>query len=232
MLRVLAFIAVLLSGGAALSGPYWIDWQGDNWPESVGYERAWGDAQGLYHGTGAARTLQGGVLTYDSLYDPSVYDVYEMDRPGQIDPGPGEAFVMEWGLKVDAVNGASDPGLALFSDAGWGLFFLYTPDHIRSAWEGYLNIPFAPYMWHDYRLVSGDMRAYDLFIDGQLARRGTFAQVISESEVLFGDQSATASSLHHWDYLRFGVIPEPSGSLLLLWILAWRGARRGSYVSG
>jgi hypothetical protein len=226
MLRVLALIAVLLSAGAAFSTPYWIDWEGDNWPESVGYERNWGDLQGQYHGSGAVRTLQDGVLTYDSLYDPGVCDFYVMDRPGQMDPGPGELFVMEWRLKVDAVNGAGDPDAGFFSDDAWALGYTYTADHISSVFEGYLNIPFAPYVWHDYRIVSSDMRSYDLFIDDVLVRHGAFGQTIGPSEVTFGDGSQSASSLHHWDYYRFGVVaPEPGALALAICAFAWRGAR-------
>jgi hypothetical protein len=226
MLRVPALIAVLFSAGAAFSTPYWIDWEGDDWPEAVGYERNWGDLQGQYHGSGAVRTLQDGVLTYDSLYDPGVCDFYFMDRPGQMDPRPGEQFVMEWRLKIDVVNGADDPGVGLFSDNAWGVGFAYGVDHISSVFENYLNIPFVPYVWHDYRVVSTDMRAYDLFIDDVLVRHGAFGQTIGPSEVTFGDGSQSASSLHHWDYFRFGVVPEPCALLSLMWVIAWRGARR------
>jgi hypothetical protein len=227
MVRALALIAVLLSAGAAFSAPYWIDWEGDNWPESVGYTRSWGNLQGLHQGDGAHRTLENGVLTYDSLYDPGVFDYYYMHRPGQIDPGLAETFVLEWRLKVDAVNGSDDPGVGLFSDDAWGLGFAYTADHIRSVFENYLNIPFAPYVWHDYRVVSTDMRAYDLFIDGTLIHHGTLGHVITQSQASFGDGSQSASSLHHWDYFRFGVVPEPTAGLLLMCVMVWRGARRG-----
>jgi hypothetical protein len=227
MLRLIALVAALASGSVAFCTPYWIDWEGDNWPEAVGYERNWGNSQGQYQGPGANRTLENGILTYDSLYDPSVYDVYGMERPGQMDPPPGELFVMEWGLKVDIVNGAYDPGLGVFSDDAWGLALYYANDHIYSALEGYLSIPFTPYAWHDYRVISSDMRAYDLFIDGALAHHGTFAHTIGPSYISFGDRIVPASSVHHWDYFRFGVTPEPSTFLLLMWVTVWRGARRG-----
>jgi hypothetical protein len=225
-----AVLVIAVAGfvAPAVATPYFIDWEGDNWPEAVGYERNWGDLQGQYHGSGAVRTLEDGVLTYDSLYDPGVCDAYYMERPGQMDPDLGQLFVAEWRLKVDLVHGAGDPAVGFYGDDAWGLGYVYTEDHIRSVFEGYLNIPFAPYVWHDYRIVSSDMRAYDLFIDNVLVRHGAFVHVVTSSYAGFGDASQSASSLHHWDFFRFGVVvPEPSALLLLLWVTAWRGARRG-----
>jgi hypothetical protein len=222
---VLGFFGVL----AVEATPYWVDWEGNGgqWPESAGFEREWGNWQGPNHG-GANRTLENGVLTYDSLYDPGVYDFYEMDRPGAMNPGPGETFVMEWRLKVDAVSSDDgDPGVVLFSDDAWGISFRYTTDHIRSVFESYLNIPFAPYVWHDYRLVSSGLRSYDLYIDGTLARQGAFVHVITQSVATFGEGTQGVASLHHWDYYRFGVVaPEPGALALVVWVMAWRGARR------
>jgi hypothetical protein len=233
--RVYAAGAVVVLGLlgllAAEATPYWVDWEGDGgqWPESSGFERNWGDLHGQYDGPGAVRTIEDGVLTYDSLYDPGVCDFYEMGRPGHMDPGPGEQFVMEWRLRIDAVNGPSDPGVMLFSNDAWGLGYTYAYDHVRSAYEAYINIPFAAGLWHQYQVVSGDMRAYDLFIDGQLAHHGAFAHLIGPAEVGFGDGSQSASSVHRWDYFRFGVVsaPEPCALLSLVWVIAWRGARRG-----
>jgi hypothetical protein len=230
-LTLWAVLLVVAGGfvGRARATPYWIDWEGTAWPEAVGFERNWGDAQGQYHGSGAVRTLEDGVLTYNSLFDPWVNDVYEMTRPGQMDPGPGETFVMEWRLKVDVVTGLFDPTVGAISDDAWGLSLAYAEDHICSVLDGMINIPIAPHVWHDYRVVSGDMRSYDLFVDGVLAHHGAFAHVITGSYVQFGDAWDPPSGVHHWDYFRFGVVsvPEPCALLSLMWVIAWRGARRG-----
>jgi hypothetical protein len=219
---------ILAALAAPALGGYWIDWEGDDWPESVGYTRFWGNWDGPYQG-GAYRTLENGILTYDSLYDPGVYDFYYLQLPGQMDPGPGESLVMEWRLKVTTVNGLEDPGVTLFSDDGWAVGLGYAEDHIVSGFENLLEIPFVPYIWHEYQLVSYNMRDYALRIDGTLVRQGAFAHVFTQSQISFGEGTQGASSFHQWDYFRFGaVVPEPGAFhvLVVMWVMVWRGARR------
>jgi hypothetical protein len=226
---VIAGVLMALSGAPGLGNQFWSDWDGSDWPDALGYTRSWGNLQGPHQG-GANRTLENGILTYDSLYDPGVWDSYYMENFGPMDPGPNEIFISEWRLKVDVVNGDGDPGIGLKSDDGWMLGLMYTEDHIRSVFEGFLEIPFAPHVWHDYQVVSSDMRDYDLFIDGALAHQGTFEQIVPGSYVGWGEGSQSASSLHHWDYFRFGVVsPEPSAFqlVILMLLIVWRGARRG-----
>jgi len=97
---------------------YLIAWEGDDWPENQGWTRSWGNWQGQYQGFGAYRTLENGILTYDSLYDPGVCDFYYMENFGPTAPGANEKFVFEWRLKVDVVSGAGDPGVGLKSHDG------------------------------------------------------------------------------------------------------------------
>ena len=49
------------------AGAYYVAWEGDCLPEEAGWTRQWGDEVGQYHGTGAVRTIQDGVMTMDSL---------------------------------------------------------------------------------------------------------------------------------------------------------------------
>jgi hypothetical protein len=219
---------MLLGLVAPVLGEYWIDWDGSDWPEAAGYTRTWGNWQGPHQGAGANRTLENGVLTYDSLYDPGVYDYYYMERAGQMDPGPGEHLLMQWTLKVEVVEGVADPVVGFFSDDGWAFGFEYGEDHFRSVFEGDISVPIAPGLWHEYELISSGLRTYDLYVDGTLARQGTLTQVFTQSFVGFADGVQGAASLHHWSSFRFGaVVPEPGGVLLLVWVVAWRGARRG-----
>jgi hypothetical protein len=211
-------IVLLVAGCASVAGadPYWIAWEGDDFPENQGWTRVWGNWDGQYEGPGAIRTLEDGILTYDSLYDDGVYDFSKIYRPGQMDPGPGEVFVMEWRLKVDQVEGwFTDPGVVVSSDEAWVLGLDFGYDRVFSAFEDYLEIPFTPGVFHAYRVVSADMRAYDLFIDDELAHYGTFKHLVGPSEVGWGDGVQGAASLHRWDYFRFGVVPEPSSAWLL-----------------
>jgi len=227
MKRALIGAMLIALSDAPVLGAYWIDWDASDWPDALGYIRSWGNWQGPHQG-GANRTLENGVLTYDSLYDSGVYDYYYMENFGSMDPGPNETFTCEWRLKVDVVNGDGDPGLALRSDDGWVLAYTYGEDHLRSIFEGYLSIPFEPGLWHEYQVVSWDMRSYDLAIDGGIVHHGSFDDVmIPGSYVAWGDGTQGAASLHHWDYVRFGVVPEARGFCLFVWVVAWRVPRRG-----
>jgi hypothetical protein len=227
------FAAVAIAGLMALraeAAPYWIEWTGDDgiWPEQQGWERVWGNWQGQYHGPGAYRTLEGGVLTYDSLYDDGVYDYYRMFRPGQTDPEPGEVFVMSWRLRVEQVVGLACPSVFVSSDDAWVLGFVYAVDHMYSVFENFLSIPFSPGGFHSFQVLSTDMRSYDLFIDGQLARHGAFQANIGPSEVGWGDDGQPAAGLHRWDWFAFGVVPEPGSLVLLAFLGACCGRRIGN----
>lgn len=227
MSKFVIVVACWATCGALLAAePYWIAWEGDDFPESQGWTRMWGNWQGPYQGPGAHRTLEAGVLTYDSLYDPGVVDYSYIERPGGIDPPPGHLFVMEWKLKVDQVVGFADPTVGLFTDGAWALGFAFTPDTIYSTFENYLTIPIVAGAWHEYRVVSADMRAYDLFVDSLHARHGTFKPAFSASMIAWGDGAQGAASFHKWDYFRVGVIPEPVSATSVLLFLGTACRRR------
>jgi len=213
-LTVAFMVAVCVS--IAHAERYWIAWEGEDFPENEGWTRVWGNWDGQYEGPGAIRTLEDGILTYDSLYDDGVYDFSVMYRPGQMDPEPGELFVMEWRLNVEEVDSwYGDPGVVLSSDEAWVLGLRFAYDRIYSVFEDYLEIPFTAGGFHTYRVESADMRQYDLYIDSELARHGTFTHSVGPSEVTWGEGVQGVASLHHWDYFRFGVVPEPTSALLL-----------------
>jgi hypothetical protein len=234
LLGRLALVGGMLLGWVtpALGAPFWVAWEGDDRPESVGYTRSWGNWQGPGQG-GAIRTLENGVLTYDSLYDPGVWDSYYMANFPFPQPAPGEVAVMEWRLRIDHAYAGGDPGVGLTTEDGWTLSYMYAEDRIRISSENYLEVPFAPYVWHDYRVVSVALRAYDLFIDGTLAHEGSLELTFPGSDVGFGDvgQNFMSGSLHHWDYFRFGIVAVPETSTfslsLFTWLIVWRGARHG-----
>jgi hypothetical protein len=76
--------------------------------------------------------------------------------------------------------------------------------------------PIAPGVMHDYRFVTPDMQAYVLYVDGVKAFSGgfTYEPLLDASRLTFGDLKAGLSSRSGWDYVRFGVIPEPTTGLL------------------
>lgn len=205
----LAILSLLAS--PALSNEYWIAYEGNDLPENVGWTRYWGNWQGEYQGPGAYRTIQDGIITYDSLYDDGVYDFNYIQRPQATDPRPGELFVMEWRLRVDEVRGRWDPGVTIFSDTGRAIDFTYGANYVESVFDPTLYVPIAPGVLHSYRMESPDMLTYTFYIDGQLAHSGPFWQAASKSYMAWGDGVEGAASVHDWDYVRFGVIPEPDG---------------------
>lgn len=215
-----------LASASAAAAPYWIAWEGDDLPENQGWTRHWGSWQGPHQG-GANRTLENGVLTYDSLYDGGVYDYIDMQR--QLDPVPGELFVMEWRLLVEqdyTVSG--DPVFGAGSDTGMMLAFQVRRTEVRSTFEQGVSLPITPDVFHDYRVTSADMLTYRLFVDGVERRTGSFWQGLSRSFVEWGDgtQSFAGGSLHRWDYVRFGVVPEPGPLALLGAVIACYVGRR------
>jgi hypothetical protein len=221
-------MAAFLIGAAALCGatPYWVAWEGNDLPENQGWTRDWGNWDGEYHGDGAIRTLSNGIMTLDSRFDDGVYDFSRLDRPGQVDPGPNELFVMDWRLWVEQVTGPWNGTVALFSNDAWGLSLNFSDDHITSRFEQLLTIPIVPGVFHSYRVTSPDMRGYDLYIDGALVYHGAFVKVFTPAYVAWGDGTQGGAGLQYWDHFRFGVIPEPGAFLLLLCVFVCHGGRR------
>ncbi|MBU0641457.1 MAG: hypothetical protein KKB50_21565, partial [Planctomycetes bacterium] len=227
MNRLLCFTIVLALVGVAGAEQYSITYEGNDLPEQEGWDRRWGNDQGAFQGDGAFRTVENGILTMDSLYDLRVYDYAYLELPGQIDPDPGELFVAEWRVMVHEVLGDHyDATLGVSSDSAMQLGFGLFPDHIESVFEDNVSIPVTPDVFHEYRVLSWDMQTYELYIDDELARQGTFWQGALESKLAWGDGVRGAASLSHWDYVRFNVVPEPCSLVLLIGTSVWVGRRR------
>ena len=220
---LLLFTAAALGMLVAPAGaePYWITYEGNDLPENEGWSRYWGNWDGPYEGDGAIRTVEDGILTIDSMFDPGVHDYAYVERPGATDSGPGEVFVMEWrALAVDTAGEPSwDAGIMVGSDDAWLLTFGMYPDRVVSQFEQ-ISVPITPGIFHNYRVVSSDMRTYELRIDGEFAIAGNFWEGLTESYVRWGDVSRGVASLTQWDYVRVGVIPEPSSSICMCILFA------------
>ena len=226
MCRVCVCVALAwLAGASALGTPYWVSWNATmGYPEANGWSRNWGNWQGQYQGPGAYRSISGGTLTYDSRYDSGVFDISELERA--MDPGPGETFVLEWRVFVEEdYSYHGDAGIGFGSDRAMLLGFKIRPGEIRSGFENGVTLQIAPGVFHEYRVTSTDMLTYRLYIDGELGRVGSFWQGVTESYIAWGDgtQDFVGGALHHWDYLRFGVVPEPSALALTGAVIACLG---------
>jgi hypothetical protein len=214
----------------ARADPYWITYEGDAFPENDGWTRVHGSMP-------AERWLDDGKLFIDSRADLAIYDYVKMTFDGNLDPGPGETFVMRWRLRVDDEEGFYDPAIGVTSnevapDVFYRAAFGFREDRVLSALETGVSAPLEPGIFHEYELRSFDMRAYALYIDGDLAIRGVFTEVFGPTRVSWGDTVSGATSLSEWDYVQFGVVPEPAAwmcaALLALWSCRamWRARRR------
>lgn len=226
MIRVCAFaLATLAVATPVAADEYWITYEGNDLPENEGWHRIWGNSKGQFRGNGAMRTIENGALVMDSLFDTSVYDFYSMERLGRFDPGPGEVFRAEWRLLVEETPNWYDPTVGIFSDEGNLAGFEFREDNLLIT-PGSIRIDYEPFEWHTFSFSSLDMLTFDLAIDGQFVHRGEFlTRATPDSTFLFGDGVQGAASLSRWDYVRFGVVPEPSMMSYLLCLLVACGSQ-------
>jgi hypothetical protein len=188
---------------------YWVAYEGQQLPEKLGWNHNSSSPP-------ARRLLENGSLTIDGLDDVRIFDFYQNEH--RIDPAPGELFLLQWRVLVSEVRSVRglDPGVSVFSDSKWAVGFELGVDRIVSAFEGGAAAYFEPGVFHEFELHSTDMRQYELLIDGELARRGEFWLSLVSSRVGWGDVIFGAASLSTWDYVRFGVVPEPSACVIVL----------------
>ena len=207
MIRVLCLCGLLaLPVCRASADEYWIAYEGNDFPENEGWRR-------ITFGGGAERFLDQGNFVIDSLASTQIADFYEMRRNGELDPDPGELFLMQWRLRIEEVIGFMDISLGVNSDERWAIAFQMNTDTIRSALEG-LTASFDPGVFHEFALTSTNMRTYELRIDGKPAIKGQFRLFFDSSRVGWGDGIQGSASLSRWDYFKFGVVPEPNSALL------------------
>ncbi len=215
MTRILFYLMVsALLATVASADEYWITYEGNDFPENEGWQRiSYGQPE---------RWIEDGCLVIDSRGSVSWVEFYQLNMGGNLDPGPGELFVMQWRLRIDEAYGA-DITVGVFSDDKWAAAFQLDADTISSVFELDTSAPFLPDVFHEFELRSSDMRSYDLYIDDDLAIEGSFWLSLTDSLVGWGDDVQGAASLSRWDCFRFGVVPEPSSALLFtLGLLAWR----------
>lgn len=218
--RLALAVCLLGSTPVARAAPYWVAYEGDDYPENVGWNRWTGYG-------GAERWLEDGCLVIDSRASQMIYDYYKISR--QIDPEPGELFISEWRIRVVETYGYHEAGLGFAPDGGGTLGLAYHVDRVYSDWEGWSEA-IAPGTFHEYRIESSDMEQYSFWIDNVWVRNGAWdLDSSNRSFVGFGDQGngGGAKSLVEWDYVRFGVVPERSGlTMALMAITCCVGRRR------
>jgi hypothetical protein len=200
----LAVLGALAMAGTVVGEPWWWDFEFDD-PNDLPPSQ--GDGWLRRYQPAPFGVVHDGVLTYDSN-DPQTYDFWEYSRPGALDPGPGEVFVCEWRLHTEWVSYYGDPRVSVKSDDAWVVSLSFDVDTIHSEHE-YVDIPIPPGDWHNYGLLSENMRTYELYIDGALAREGAFAHRYATSQVQWGDQWQGVASSHDWAWFRVGTLQAP-----------------------
>lgn len=218
-------IVMGIVGGAtaamARAAPYWVAWEGDDFPENEGWRRV---------GTGSVptRTLSNGVMTFDSLSMDQSDDIYQMN--GAPDPEPGEEFVVQWRLRVNQIDWDSplfpfDPGWSVKSAEGWKAVFVIGFDEFDSFLED-TNVAFAPGLFHDWEFRSADMRTFTINLDGTEVASGNFVSTLPGARIEWGDAVHGPTSSFDWDYFRFGVVPEPTTSLSMMTVVVMGRLRK------
>ena len=223
----LALISTLCAFTAsATAEPYWIAYEADDFPEDVGWRRIYRNEDGWGEG-GAERSIEDGIFVLDTRRHDMICDYYKIER--QMDPDPGETFAAEWRLKVDEAIRSTEVGVEIARDEPPGrVRFEYMEDEIWNGPEHWSH-PIEPHVFHIYRVESMDMVTYSLWIDGEHVHDGLFdTPVNAHSFFAFGDlwYGGAVTSLSEWDYVRFGVVPEPATApAFMLALLARRIVR-------
>ena len=210
--RLLPLLFAACTIPPSLGEPYWIAYEGDVFPENCGWHRR-------TMGGGAERYIEDGVFVLDSRPSTPSIDYYKIEFNGALDPGEGEWFHACWRLRVDDLIGPADPTLSVYSDDGAAVAFSFTETGVRNIYDYETVAPFMPGVYHAFEFTSPDMVTYELRIDDELALAGDFYQSFDGSWFGWGDEVQAAASLTHWDYVRFGVIPEPAGGILFVFAI-------------
>jgi hypothetical protein len=205
-------IVMSIVGGAtaapARAAPYWVAWEGNDFPENEGWLREGDEADPV-------RTLNNGVMNLNSLASERSEDFYRIY--GASDPEPGEEFVVQWRLRVNQVDWDSplfqyDPGWGINSADGWRAVFVIGEDELHNQLEQ-VDVLFQAGAFHHWEFRSPDMRTFTLSLDGVAVSSGAFVFTGLEPRMHWGDFVRGPTSNVDWDYFRFGVVPEPATGL-------------------
>ena len=121
---------------------------------------------------GAQRRFENGCLVLDSRASPGIVDYYDMYRPGLVHVDPGVAFLLQWRSKIEICLGNVDLGVGICTDEKWDVAFSMGYDHLESAYEPGVRVPFSAGVFHDFQLISTDLRRYALYVDSRRRSKG------------------------------------------------------------
>jgi len=214
LLAVALGLAVAWTAPGVLAAPYWVSYEGNDFPENEGWNHYYGDGNWPTEHT-ALRSIEGGCLVINDLYDPRIFDgAQRMLRAEQVLPQPGETFVAEWRAWVDPRSAAVDSGVGIVRGTvpDYIRFFLGPAGMQLEVPGGPVTVPYEPGVFHSFRAVATDGAALVLELDGNPVWSGAFNGELGpglDTQIYFGNLVSGASSLVRWDYVRFGIVPEP-----------------------
>jgi hypothetical protein len=213
-LTLLCFGIAALGALASPAGaePYWISYEGTDYPENEGWRR-------MSFEPLADRCLDDGALVIDASQSGATNEWYEQ-YPVAVAPDEGELFIMQWRLNVEMFSsGTIGADVAVFSDDCWALSFYMSDDLIRCGLGTGGSANYEPGAYHEFEMRSFDMRSYELYLDGDLAFEGQFWESLMSNQVGWGKSASGIRSITCWDYFRCGVVPEPNTAMLLIGIV-------------
>lgn len=203
--------ACAATGAPARAERFWVSYEGDGLPTSQGWFRS-------TIGPPAVITSADGFLTIDSSASVLTADTFG-DQSHPIVLGAGEHLVLEWRTYVLASEPEPrnrDVVIELVTPDQWILTFTMNRNSLQSYLEDPVPTIFFSEGFHDFRVTSGDLRNYSLAVDGTTMLAGAFYEGLGIPGAYWGDGVQGASSISEWDYVRFGVVPEPGGALMLV----------------
>ncbi len=198
-----AALLVAIVPSVALAEPYWIAYEGNDYPENEGWTRYATDPP-------AQRWLQDGSFFIDSRAGVHTVDNYTIYFDGGLDPEPGETFIMCWRLKIDEATPWEDPGVYVTSDDLYSVAYLFAEDYLLSLYEPSVYVQFEPGVFHEYELRSTDMRKYELYLDGHLVVNGVFFEglfgagdvtTVPYKQIVISAGEGAKAALAAYDYL-------------------------------
>jgi hypothetical protein len=206
---LVAIVGLLALASSATATPWWVTYEGNDYPENEGWAH-------YIYGGGAQRYLVDGSLVIDSLASRDIADNYAWTLPTL--PASGEAFRAEWRLRVDdtpSLPSARDPALGVGFAGHGDVLLSYEEGGIYSVDEVAWIATIEPGVFHDYVLTFANLDTYTLAIDGTVVWAGEVVPASYSSYIGWGDCRLGATSLSTWDYVRFGVVPEPASGVLI-----------------
>lgn len=228
---VMAYANFVFSTAAARADQFWIAYeanQNHTPPELQGWQHHWDYGEPP---TPPVRSVLNGIFTLDTL---GLWHVEDFNyRNAAVSLDAGEQFVAEYRVRV--TGDIHDTWVFVSQGSSWGSDIGMTIGPAQIA-VGATTIEITSGVFHQYRWTSNDMIQFDLYIDGVLRHSRSRTDELGPSvNMLFGDWTfgtapGAPTSRSEWDYVRFGVVPEPVTALSLIVAFAALIRRRNSPV--